>query len=333
MTERDTSRTIDDAAAAWAAREDRAPLSPSDRRALQAWLNGDPRRPGAYLRARALSLRSESAAALGPGYDPTNFEPAGRAAPSRRRILAWGGMAASLGAVGLVGVGLHAPKAHATDLGEVRLVPLEDGSTMMLNTATRVTVKYDSTHRRIRLVSGEADFSALSDARRPFVVEAGGRRFMVAGTSAFRIRKLKDEPIDILVHHGRIDVAPARSGEGAPLPLGPNTRLEISASPAPHDVPPKPRAVAPSAVSRELAWRTGKIAFEGETLAEAARAFSRYSDIRIVIDDPALAEEPITGLFAANDPVGFSHAAASVFGASVAQSDKSVFISRPSRTD
>ncbi len=36
------------------------------------------------------------------------------------------------------------------------------------------------------------------------------------------------------------------------------------------------------------------------------RNFPRYSDIRIVIDDPELAHEEIAGLFRANDPVGFA---------------------------
>jgi transmembrane sensor len=59
-------------------------------------------------------------------------------------------------------------------------------------------------------------------------------------------------------------------------------------------------------VHRQLAWQNGQIAFEGETLAQAAQEFSRYSDTRIVIEDPALAREEIAGLFKATDPVGFA---------------------------
>jgi transmembrane sensor len=59
-------------------------------------------------------------------------------------------------------------------------------------------------------------------------------------------------------------------------------------------------------VHRQLAWQNGQIAFEGETLAQAAQEFSRYSDTRIVIEDPALAKEEIAGLFKATDPVGFA---------------------------
>jgi transmembrane sensor len=68
---------------------------------------------------------------------------------------------------------------------------------------------------------------------------------------------------------------------------------------------------------RELAWREGKLAFYGETLEYAAAEFARYSDTRIVFADTRLANAPITGLFAANNPAGFSRAVAEVFGAQV----------------
>jgi transmembrane sensor len=61
---------------------------------------------------------------------------------------------------------------------------------------------------------------------------------------------------------------------------------------------------------RQMAWQKGQLAFEGETLAQAAAEFARYSDTRIVIDDPALAKKEIAGLFKATDPVGFARAIA-----------------------
>ena len=66
------------------------------------------------------------------------------------------------------------------------------------------------------------------------------------------------------------------------------------------------RPVPVAQVHRQMAWQKGQIAFEGETLAEAAAEFARYSDTRIVIEDPALAREEIAGLFKATDPIGFA---------------------------
>lgn len=148
------------------------------------------------------------------------------------------------------------------------------------------------------------------------VVTAGG---------GFRVRKLKDAPLDILVHQGRVDLAPQGAGAGGPVVLETNTRLVVSQG-ASAGAPSRPQPVEPGAVTRELAWRDGKIAFQGETLAQAAAAFGHYSDIRIVIKDPALAREPVTGLFSANDPVGFGRAVAGVFGVAVVERDGAVIV-------
>jgi len=53
-----------------------------------------------------------------------------------------------------------------------------------------------------------------------------------------------------------------------------------------------------------------------------------YSDTRIEIRDPALAREPVTGLFAASDPVGFSRAVAQVFDARLQRDGDTVVLSR-----
>ena len=47
------------------------------------------------------------------------------------------------------------------------------------------------------------------------------------------------------------------------------------------------------------------------SLADAAGEFARYSEVRIVVD-PAISEKTLTGLFAANDPVGFAKTVATV---------------------
>lgn len=315
MAERETSRDIDRAASVWAARLDRGPLSAEEERLFQTWLSGDPRRKGAMLRAQAVSMMSESAQALGRRFDPIDFEPpqASRVLGlSRRQALTWTGAGAAVAALAVLGASMPAGAVIRTRRGEVRLAPLEDGSTVLLNTESSVRVRYDKGERRVTLLGGEAYFSVARDDDRPFVVEVDGRRLR-AFQAGFRVRRLEGAPVEVLVNQGRVDVSardPAGSGVVA---LDGNTRLVLAqgfGSPG-----ERPQPVAPEAITRELAWREGKLAFEGETLEQAAVAFARYSDTRIVIADQNLAHEPITGLFAANDPVGFSRAAARVFDA------------------
>ena len=330
MAERDTSRDIDQAASNWAARLDRGSLTPEGEEAFQAWLSGDPRSKGALLRAQALSLMSESARALGPSFDPIAFEEPKRSrlsGLSRRQALTWTGGAVA--AASLIALGVAMPAAGAvisTERGEIRLAPLKDGSTVLLNTETRIRVKYSKGERFVTLLKGEAYFSVARDESRPFIVEVNGRRLSTA-QAGFRVRKLDQDPVDVLVNQGQVDViAPNQAASATNWALQANTRLTLSNSvngPAEH-----PQPIAPEAVTRELAWREGKLAFEGETLKQAADTFARYSDTRIQIRDPGLAREPVTGLFAANDPVGFSDAIARVFDARLERDGDDVVLTR-----
>ena len=66
----------------------------------------------------------------------------------------------------------------------------------------------------------------------------------------------------------------------------------------------------------------------GVAVEHAAAEFARYSRTRIEIRDPALAAEPVTGLFAASDPAGFGRAVASVLDAKVEQQGGAVILTR-----
>lgn len=320
MGERPTSRQIDDQAADWAARRDRAVLSEADRVALDAWLISDPRSAGALLRAEAVALETRSARALGANFDPERFAPASdRIAPSRRRLLVWGGaMAASL-AVGVLAVPLlTAGEAHATAVGEVRLVPLADGSSMTLNTDSRAVVRFDKGRREIEVTRGEAFFAVAPDSARPFVVKMGARSVRT-GSGAFTVHRLDEQHAEVTIQSGDLQLDAA----GADRPVGANARVVLGA-----DGGSTLEGVAARDIDRSLAWREGRLAFEGETLGQAAAAFARYGGPPIRLADPGLAQEPITGLFAANDPEGFSRAAALALDARVEVSDEGLVIVR-----
>jgi transmembrane sensor len=329
MAERDTSRDIDQAASTWAARLDRGPLSPEGEEAFQAWLSGDPRSKGALLRAQALSLMSESAQALGPSFDPIAFEEPKQArlsGLSRRQALTWTGSAVAAASLVALGVGMPAAGAViSTERGEIRLAPLKDGSTVLLNTQTKIRVRYSKGERLVTLLKGEAYFSVARDEGRPFIVEVNGRRLSTA-QAGFRVRKLDQDPVDVLVNQGQVDVVALNPAASNTWALQANTRLILSDTGRAAAEHPQP--IGPEAVTRELAWREGKLAFEGETLKQAADTFARYSDTRIRIQDPGLAREPVTGLFAANDPVGFSGAIARVFDARLERDGDDVVLTR-----
>jgi transmembrane sensor len=308
VTRRETSSEIDKAAAAWTACADRGPLSDAERRALDAWLDGDPRRRGAFARANAVMVRADLAWPFQPGHRLCAAR-----LTDRRRLLIGGGLAAAFGGVAFVGVrAWSAPLDLQSSKGEVRRVPLPDGSNVTLNTQSLVKVRYTRHSRAVSLASGEALFNVAEDGRA--ALRRAGRRGSAAGPQ----RQLhgsarRSGPVRVLVQTGHVRMT---CGEIQPLVLAANAAVLAPAAPGGEPAGRvTPVRLDADEVARRLAWQDGLLAFNGESLAQAAGEFARYSSTRIVIDDPALADEPLTGLYASSDPEGFARGAALSLGA------------------
>jgi transmembrane sensor len=114
-----------------------------------------------------------------------------------------------------------------------------------------------------------------------------------------------ETPVQVLVREGVVEVeqtgVPTATQQAAPERLTANmkatadTAARISTA-----------RMTPEDVKAHLSWQEGMIAFNGATLAEAAAEFARYSDYRITISDPAVANRTVTGLFSAYNPSGFA---------------------------
>jgi transmembrane sensor len=346
MARRETSAEIDAAASLWAVRVEGAVLTAADEAELAAWLAGDTRRLGAYARACAMLARSGRLKALGAGFDPDRFaiEHGARPRPAvddvalepeladwsdvalhptRRKILVGGSAAAAVAAAAAIGFAWPAAATvYSTRRGEIRLVPLEDGSSMTLNTQTTARVLFTSSERHIELVEGEILFDVVRDARRPFVVQAGASRVKAASTS-FTISRLPDQDLKVTVRQGSVQLA----GPASPRPIAvltANTRALVASATATVATSP----VAPSELSRDLAWRQGMLSFEDAPLSQAAAQFARYSDTAILFDDPAIGRQTITGLYAASDPQGFARAAALSLGLKTSERPGAITLGR-----
>lgn len=317
-----TAREIDAEAADWAARVDRGVLEPDDERAFQAWLEADPRALGAYGRMRAVALETLRARALGPDFNPADFTHS----QTRRVLLKAGSAIAATLLVGSLGAYqvLRTRGRYQTRKGETKVVALKDGSVVTLNTDTEIQVGFTEGIRSVELVKGEALFDVAKNRTRPFVVAAGDTSVRVVGTS-FTVSRLEEAPVQVLVREGVVEVFKPLLIDAKPVRITAGTRA-VAALSDPHVAAVSP--VPAAQLHREMAWQDGHIAFEGQTLAQAAAEFSRYSDIRIVVDDPSLAHEEIAGLFRANDPVGFAHTVAVSLNARVHVEEGQVRLSR-----
>jgi transmembrane sensor len=311
---------IDRQAADWAIKRDLGELSPEAKAQFDAWLAADVRHLGAYGRAEAVLSRLDRVQS-GAVEQVRALAPA--AQWPRRRVVMTGSVAAGLAAFGLFGTAYWrrvSEQVYVTGLGQVREIPLADGSLVVLNTNSKVTVRFTPERREIHLVQGEALFDVAKNKKRPFVVRAGDMQVRAVGT-AFTVSMLPQRPIQVLVKEGVVELN--RSG---PVKTPPVRVKAYTQALAPADAPIVAAGVAQSKLDRTLAWQFGRLAFDNETLQDAVGEFARYSDVRIVVD-PAVAKRTVTGLFVSNDPIGFAKAAAAVLKLHVEVSEREVKLS------
>jgi transmembrane sensor len=280
--------TRDDEAAAWALRH---PLDPAGERALDAWLARDPHHAGALLRAMAALSAVDRAVAEERPAAPEQTA-------TRRRLLI--GMSGALAAsvAGLVGWRHVAGERVTTARGEIRRLPLADGSVATINSDSALRVVLASDQRRVALDQGQAWFQVAKDRARPFVVDAGIAQARAVGT-AFSVER-SEGAVEIAVTEGVVAVWPSAAGGAMTiLHAGQYARFRS-------DVAAPATGTAPAAIERALAWRGGEIALENETVASAVAQFNRYNRRQLVIADPALGRERLIGLFQLDRPEDFA---------------------------
>lgn len=93
---------------------------------------------------------------------------------------------------------------YATDLGEQRSLVLSDGSTVQLDSLSKIRLRYTGRERTIELLQGQAFFHVAKDAERPFIVHSGQTRVRAVGTQ-FDVYRRTDGTV-VTVLEGRITI-------------------------------------------------------------------------------------------------------------------------------
>lgn len=312
------------AAAAWAMRH---PLSSGEADELERWLSSNPLRPGLLLRAmaglsaidRALAPEEASASASAPA--PSSIVAASH--PGRRRVLVGSAGAIAAAMAGMIGWSRLAHERVVTRQGEIRRLPLSDGSIATINTDSALRVLLSQEDRQIVLDRGEAWFQVAKDKRRPFVVDAGMAKARAVGT-AFSVER-RDDGVRVSVTEGIVEVW-ATEARGALTIL----RAGQSAS-FDNGTASLSTVTAPHAIERSLAWRNGEISLEDETLGAAVAQFNRYNRRRLVLADPGLSDMRLVGLFHIDKPEEFAATLQATHDVSVATTGDRIVISQKMR--
>jgi len=208
-----------------------------------------------------------------------------------RRGLAWGGgLALAAAIVVAVGLGLRAQQPwiaqYRTAVGEIRTVPLSDGTTLALNGATALTVKFTHGMREVELSAGEVFVTVGRDPARPFQLHAGGRVIQDIGT-AFDV-DMKGQDVDVSVGEGTVMVsAPPEAPATDRVTLRKGQTVTYTAN----RILSAPRAIAAQQVGT---WQVGILSYDQMPLEWLVADLNRQFGDSIAVPDPGLAAMPVT---------------------------------------
>lgn len=195
---------------------------------------------------------------------------------------------------------------YHTRPGDRLTVSLSDGSTVRLNTDTRLRVRLSRSGRDIQLLDGEALFHAAKDPRRPFRVHCADSEIRALGTSFNVYRRQKVTTITVI--DGLVEVAP----KAVAVDQASNA---VAALQKPFRLKPREQAnIAEDGRLQEtqvvdttpvVAWTQQSLRFSGKPLEEVIEQFNQYNSIHMSLESPALASVQISGVFSSADIESF----------------------------
>lgn len=290
---------------------------------VSRWIGNDPERVVAYERIAACSGRLDRLSVLRPrglaDVNPDLFAPKASWFHLPSLLLDRPALSsfAAFAAVAAISLAVFLPSYLAevsTGVGERRLIALEDGSTIELNTSTIVSVHFTDTAREVSLRSGEAMFNVAKDSSRPFHVLTNGRAITAVGT-AFSVRHREGDETQVVVSEGTVVVSPQSGSLIDSIVAQDNDRTYLVAGSLAKFKEGEADVIRLSTqeLAGRLAWRSGFISFDGEPLSAAIEEFNRYHRHGIVVSHE-IRSIRIGGYFKVSDREGFVRALAFTFG-------------------
>lgn len=304
-------------AAAWLAREDRD-LAPAEAAELEQWLAASTLNRVAYLRLKAAWRRADRLSVL--NNPAASIDGSRLARPHLLSAIAAAALFLAMGAGGWYLWHDRREQVFATAIGKMQTVRLADGSRVELNTDTRLHTDVTAARRVVTLDSGEAYFDVVRDVARPFMVYAGNRRITDLGTkfSVFR----NGDDVRVTVQEGRVKVD-VLDRTAVDTPVVAEAGHTVMAKGSETLVFAKPD----TDIKDDLAWRSGMLVFNQNTLAEVADQFNRYNSRKIIVEGSARRIR-IGGSFKADNEEVFVLLLHRGFGLSVDNQGTRIVVSR-----
>lgn len=288
--DRPFSVAVAEAAADWFVQLSAESVTTTQREACQRWREADPEHERAWQRTQSLMQKfSNLDAGAGMAALERPREPVRRRAIKHLVLMLTVGGAAV--AASRTQVWEAATADYRTAVGEQQSLTLEDGTELVLDTATALDVRFDAAQRLLVLHAGAVMLTTghrPQDAGRPLRVQTAQGMLTALGTR-FSVRT-EGGASRLDVFEGAVEVR-LSSGKVGPLTLeaGEGTRFDAARIEPPHAVHPTAQA-----------WTKGVLFADAMRLEDFATELSRYRHGRLACS-PAVADLRITGSFPLRD--------------------------------
>ena len=265
-------------------------MSAKDEQRLYDWLEADEAHRKEYQRmldiwADADDLNLDAAGLIGADETRTG----------RHWMIAAGVAVVAVGA-GLFGwMSRDVPQIdvirYATVVGEQATIALDDGSSVVLNTDSEISVRYTEDVRALTLVKGEAFFDVASDKERPFSIDVGDRYVTAIGTE-FNVYRTSGKTT-VAVVEGTVAIHASEE-----LALDANAELLNSGYVGTFEQSdPEVITFAAPNIEDFHSWRIGIVRFDDVSLRRLIEEYNRYNTRKIRIADDFLGEQRIGGVY------------------------------------
>ncbi|MGO3741797.1 MAG: FecR domain-containing protein [Kerstersia sp.] len=283
-------------AAMWAARI-QAGAGQQDQESCCRWRAADPRHEIAWQRVTGLGMMLQDN--LRAAGAPHVREVLGRAQHKAARRGLLRGVAGGLALAGIwygAGPARQASAVWLADAGsgpgERRVLELDDGTLLYLNTRSAVDVQYSASVRSVTLLQGEILIETAVDQQgRPFLLHTASGILQPVGTR-FVVRERSGQRYDLTVMEGAVDWRPLQSEAGAAVRVRAGESLSFGQQ--------GPVSPVGAASRNAAAWEHGMLVADNLPLGHFLEELGRYRSGWLHCD-PAIAGLPVVGVFSVED--------------------------------
>ncbi|UXD88617.1 FecR family protein [Thalassolituus hydrocarboniclasticus] len=173
--------------------------------------------------------------------------------------------------------------SYQSKVAERQMVNLQDGSEILLNADTQLSVSFSAKQRSISLKKGEAYFDVQKDPQRPFIIGTQWGDIQVVGTE-FNVDQTA-QGVEVSVYEGQVQVT-SLHGNTTMLQVGEMARLTAD----------KIEVSVFQPESQGADWMSGQLIVQGHSIQYVVDQLNRYSEQPIYLA-PDVRDVRISGAF------------------------------------